>query len=107
MAVNGKITLAIIRLHRMHEMQITATDVPVCQSICLSRNFTRLRCTETFERTEVLFGVKIFGPMKHYFKRGSLSLHDAASAKLLWSFVCCTIVTNSYIQYIKLTVITL
>jgi len=42
-------------------MQTIATDVPVRQSVCLSRGYTRLRCAKTAERIEVLFMVNTLG----------------------------------------------
>jgi len=43
----------------MYEMQTTATNVSVCQSVCLS--VTRLYCAETAEWIEVLFGKDSLG----------------------------------------------
>jgi len=41
-----------------------AIDVPdVCQSVCLSRGFTRLRWANTAERIEVMLGVKNLGDL--------------------------------------------
>jgi len=62
----------INRLHQMHEMQTIATDVSVCQSVCLSRGVTRLRCAETAERIEVRFGMKIFEGPRNIVLNGSL-----------------------------------
>lgn len=47
---------------RMFKIEIDdpETSVAVCQCVCLSRNFTQLRCARMAERTEVLFGVKTF-----------------------------------------------
>jgi len=42
----------------MHEMQsIVTSDCSVCQSVCLSRASTRLHCTKTAERIQMLSGV--------------------------------------------------
>jgi len=49
---------AIIRLHRMHEMQPIVADVSgVCPSVSLSGGSTRLHCAKTAERIKLLFGV--------------------------------------------------
>jgi len=73
-------------------MQLIATEVSVCQSVCLLRSFTRLRCAKTAKRIEVLFGVKTLGgPRNTVFvgsfdsltARGRGSAFDAAFAKLL------------------------
>jgi len=63
---------AVLRLYRMQEMQTIVNDVPVCQSVCLSRGFTRLSCAKTAERIEVLFGVKIFGGPRNIVLDGDL-----------------------------------
>jgi len=41
----------------MHEMQIIATGVPVCPSVSLLHDFTRLWRAKTAERIELLFGI--------------------------------------------------
>jgi len=49
-------------MHAMHEMQSIATDVRgVCQSVCLSRGSSQLRCAKTAEQIKMLFGVNTPG----------------------------------------------
>jgi len=79
----------------MHEMQTTAMNVPVCQSVCLSHSFTRLWCANIPEWIEVLFGVKTLGHCIRWgsrtpMARGGGSAFYAAFAKLLWSLVLFT-----------------
>jgi len=48
----------VFRLHRMHEMETTVTDV---RSVCLSHGSTRLRCAKMAERIKILFAVNTLG----------------------------------------------
>jgi len=74
----------------MHDIQTTATDDHVCQSVCLSRDFTWLRCAKTAERP--VCGEDSWGPRNIVLDggpdpptaRGGGSAFDAAFAKLLW-----------------------
>jgi len=55
-------SIAVIRLHRMHEMQSILTDVSVvCLPVCLSRGSSRLRCAKPAEQIKMLFGVNTPG----------------------------------------------
>jgi len=59
--------MCIIKLHRMHEMQTTVTDVcGVCLSVCLSRGSPWLHCAKMAEKIKMLFGVNTpWGSMEH------------------------------------------
>jgi len=49
-----------IKMHRMHEMRTTATDVPTAWCVCQSKislSVTRLRPTKATARIEILFVV--------------------------------------------------
>jgi len=68
----------------MYDMWTIATGDPRRLPVCLSRGFTRLRCANTAERIEVLFGVETLEDQRDPdFYHGC----DAAFAKLLGPFV--------------------
>jgi len=51
----------------MHDLFTIAIDDPiVCQSVCVSCDFTRLRCANTAKRIEMLFEVDSLGHTEHY-----------------------------------------
>jgi len=55
----------------MHEMLAIATDVLVCQFVCLSRGFTRIWCAKTAELIEVVCSDDSWGPKERCVRRGS------------------------------------
>jgi len=83
--------LRIIRLYRIHEMQIIDADIPVFLSV---RRLHSALCAKTAEQIEVLFAVKTPGEPRNTVldggpdpqRRGG-SAFKAAFTKLLWPLV--------------------
>jgi len=57
-------TIAVVRPHRMHQMQTIVTNDPgVCLLVCLSESSgsTQLHCAKTAERIKMVFAVNTLG----------------------------------------------
>jgi len=83
------------RPYRMHCMQAIVTDAhDVCKSVSLSvcLSVTRLRCANTADEIEVLFGVKTLGNLRSILLDEGPSLMRGELGKI---FIYCTTQTGS------------
>jgi len=98
--------LSIIRQHQMHEMQTTATDVPVCQSVCQAASLV-LNVQKRLNGSRFCLGWRLFeGPRNIALDgnpdpaRRGRSAFNAAFAKLIWPQLFQSIIL--YLNYLDL-----